>query len=77
MVFTEISKVWRSFSRLRPGLAGLVDTKRDGPKSYANTVGHAIRQESWMKTENKVNLSAGEGLKEMTQPNQSQVYGNQ
>ena len=33
MVFTETSKVWRFFSGLYPGLAGLVDTGRDGPES--------------------------------------------
>ena len=31
MVQTETSKVWRFLSGLRPGLAGLVDTGRDGP----------------------------------------------
>ena len=30
-----------------------------------------------MKTDKKVNLSASEGLKEMTQLNESQVYENQ
>ena len=54
-----------------------MDTGRDGSKSYTNVVGHAIRQESWMKIEKKVNLNAGEGLKETTHLNQSQVYGNQ
>ena len=77
MVLTETSKVWRFLSGLCFGLARLVDTERDGPESYADAVGHMIRQESWIKTEKKVNLSLGEGLKETTQPNQSQVYGNQ
>ena len=45
MVLTEISKVWRFFSGLRPGLAGLVDTGKDGPKSYVDAVGRAILQE--------------------------------
>ena len=66
MVLTKISKVWRFFSRLNPSLAGLVDTGKDGPESYANTVGRAIRQESWMKTEKKVNPSASERSNEMT-----------
>ena len=43
MIQTEISKVWRFLSGLFPGLDGLVDTGRDGPKSYANAVGYAIR----------------------------------
>ena len=38
MIQTEASKVWRFMSRLRPGLAGLVDTGRDGPESYADVV---------------------------------------
>ena len=65
MVQIETSKVWRFLSGLRLGLVGLVDTERDGLKSYADTVRHAIRQESWMKIEKNVNVnvSAGEGLK--------------
>ena len=43
MIQTETSKVWRFLSELRLGLAGLVDTGRDGPESYADVVGHAIR----------------------------------
>ena len=54
-----------------------MDTGRDGPKSYADATGSTIRQESWMKTEKKVNISVSEGLKITTQLNQSQVYGNQ
>ena len=77
MVLIETSKVWRFLSRICPSLAGLVDTGRDGLESYADAVGRAIRQESWMKIEKKVNLSVGEGLKEMTQQNQCQVYENQ
>ena len=77
MVITETSKVWRFLSGLHLGLARLVDTRRDSPESYADAVGHAICQESWMKTENRVSLSAGEGLKDTTQPHQSQVYGKQ
>ena len=66
MVLTETSKVWGFLSELHLGLAGLVDTGIDGPESYANDVGRAIRQESWMKIEKKVNPSAGEGLIETT-----------
>ena len=76
MVQTEMSKVWRFLTAFHPGLAGLVDTGRDGPGSYVDAVRHAIRQESWMKTEKSVNLGAGEGLKEATQPIPLQVYGN-
>ena len=54
-----------------------MDIGRDGLELCADVVGCAIRRESWMKTENKANLSVGEGLKETTQSNQSQVYGNQ
>ena len=64
-------------NRLRLGLAGLVNTGRDGLESYANVIRRAIRQETWMKTEKKVNFSVDEGLKETTESNQSQVYGNQ
>ena len=42
MVQIEMSKVWRFLSELRPGLAGLVDTRRDGPESYADAIGCAI-----------------------------------
>ena len=56
MVQTEMSKVWRFLSGLHLGLAGLVDIGRDGPESYVDAVGHAIRQESWMKTEKNVNM---------------------
>ena len=52
----ETSKVWRILSRLRLGLAGLVDIGRDGPESYADTIGRAIRQESWAKTDKSLNL---------------------
>ena len=45
MVLTETSKVWRFLSGLHPSLAGLVDTGRDGPESYADVVGRAIHQE--------------------------------
>ena len=68
MVQTEMSKAWRFLSRLRPSLARLVVTGRDGLESYADAVGRAIRQESWMKTEKNVNVSASEGLKEVIQP---------
>ena len=69
MVITEKSKVWRFLSRLHLGMAGLRDTRRDDLESYADAVGRAMHQESWMKIEKKVNLSVGEGLKETTQPN--------
>ena len=42
MIQTKTSKVWRFLSRFRPGLAGLVDTGRDGLESYADAVGCAI-----------------------------------
>ena len=57
----EISKVWRFLSRLRPGLAGLVNTGRDDPESYVDTVGRAIRQESWTKTDKSLSLGIGSG----------------
>ena len=57
-------------SGLHPSLAGLVDTGKDGPKSYADVVGYAIRQEAWMKTEKKVIPNADEGSNETTQVNQ-------
>ena len=41
---TEMSKVWRFLSGLRPGLVGLVDTGRDGSELYADAVGRALRQ---------------------------------
>ena len=77
MVLTKTIKVRRFLSKLRLSLAGLVDTGRDSPELYTDAFGCEIRQESWMKTEKNVNLSASEGLKETTQPNQPQVYGNQ
>ena len=77
MVLTKTSKVWRFFSGLYPSLAGSVDIGSDGPESYVDVVGHAICQELWIMTENKVNLSADEGLKETTQQHQSQGYRNQ
>ena len=76
MVQTEMSKDWRFLRGLHLSLAGLVDTRRDGPESYADVVGRVIQQESCIKTENSVILSAGEGLKEATQPSPLQVYGN-
>ena len=56
-----MSKVWIFFSGLRPGLAGLVDTRRDDPESYADAVGRAIRQESWTKTDRGLSLGTGGG----------------
>ena len=64
IVQTEMSKVWRFLSGLHLGLAGLVDTGKDGPESYTDAIGRVIRQESWMKTEKNVNLGVGKGLKE-------------
>ena len=52
----------------------MVDTGRDGPESYVDAVGRAIRQESWMKIKNNVNVSASEGLKEVIQPSPLQLY---
>ena len=75
--FKKMSKVWRFLSGFHPGLAGLVDTRRDGSESYADVVGRVIRQESWIKTDKNVNLGDGEGSKETTQPSPLQVYGNQ
>ena len=63
MVQPKMGKVWRFQSGLRPGRVRLVDTGRDGPKSYANVVGHAIRHESWMKTKKNVSLGVSGGLK--------------
>ena len=56
MVQTKMSKVWRFLSGLHPSLARLVDIGSEGPKSYADAIGCAIQQESWMKTEKNVNL---------------------
>ena len=42
MVLTKTSKVWRFLSGLCPGMARLVDTRRDGLESYADVLGHAI-----------------------------------
>ena len=77
MIITKISKVWRFLSKRHPSLVGLVDTERNGLESYVDAIRHAIRWESWMKTKKKVNLSVGEGLKKMTEQNQSHVYGNE
>ena len=73
----ETAKVWRFVSRLRFGLAGLVDIGRDDPKSYTNAVGRVIRQESWTKTEKNVSLGTSGGLKEVIQPSPLQVVENQ
>ena len=54
MVLTERSKVLRFLSGLRPSLAGLVDTRRDGPESYVDVVGRTICQQAWMKTKRKL-----------------------
>ena len=67
MIQTEMSKVWRFLSGLHPDLAGLVDTGRNGLESYADAVGHAIRQESWAKTNKGLSLGTGGGQKEVLQ----------
>ena len=54
-----------------------MDTGRDGPESYANVVGHAIRQESWAKTDKGLSLGIGSGQKEALQPSPLQMVGNQ
>ena len=54
-----------------------MDTGGNGLESYVDAIGHAIHQESWMKTKKKVNPSVGEGLNEMKRMNQSQIHGNQ
>ena len=77
MVLTKRSKVWRFLSGLCPSLAGLVDTERDGPESYANAIGCAIHQEAWMKMEKKVIPNADEGSNETTWVNQFHMHGNQ
>ena len=56
MIQMETSKVWRILSGLHFGLVRLVDTGRDGPVSYADVVGRAIRQKSWAKTYKSLNL---------------------
>ena len=61
MIQTETSKVRRFLSGLRPGLARLVDTGRYGPESYIDAIGHAIRQESWAKTNRGLSLGTGGG----------------
>ena len=77
MIQTETSKVWRFLSGLRPGLAGLVDTGRDGLESYADAVGRAIRQESWAKTEKGLNLGNGSAQKKVLQPSPFQMVRSQ
>ena len=58
-------------------MAGLVDTWRDGPESYVDAVGRAIRQESWAKTDKGLSLGTGGGQKEVLQPSPLQIVGNQ
>ena len=77
MIQTETSKVQRFLSRLRPGLPGLVDTGRDGPKLYADAVGRVIRQESCAKTEKGLNLGTGSAQKEVLQPSLLQIVRSQ
>ena len=76
MVSTVSSKILRFLSGLRLDLVSLVDTGTDCPKSYADVVGRAIHQESWMKAKKKLNSNADEGQNEITHLNQSQVFGN-
>ena len=68
IVQTETSKVWRFLNRIRPGLARLVDIGRDGPESYTDVVGRAIRQEYLTKTDKSLSLGTGSGQKEVSQP---------
>ena len=77
MIQTKTSKVWRFLSGLHSGLAGLVDIGRDGPESYADVVGLAIRHESWAKTDKGLSLGIGGGQKEVLQPSPLQIVGNQ
>ena len=77
MVHPEMSKVWRFLSGLHLGLAGLVDTRRDGPESYADVVGRATRQESWMKTDKSLSFSMSSRQKEVLQSSPLQAVGNQ
>ena len=77
MIQTKTSKVWRFLSGLHPSLAGLVDTGREGPKSYADAVGSAIQQESWAKTDKGLSLNTGNAQKEVLQPSPLQMVGGQ
>ena len=61
MIQTEPNKVWRFLSGRRLGLAGLVDTRRDGLESYTDAVGRAIWQESGAKTDKGLSLGTGSG----------------
>ena len=54
-----------------------MDTGRDGPESYADVVGRAIRQESWAKTDKGLSLGTGGGQKEVSQLSPLQIVGNQ
>ena len=67
MILIERRKVQRFLSGLRPGPAGLVNTGRDSPESYADAIGRAIHQEAWMKKKKKVIQNADEGSNEMMQ----------
>ena len=59
------------------GLAGLVDTGKDGSELYADVVGCATHQESWMKTEKKLNSNIDEGHNQTTYLIESQLFKNQ
>ena len=54
-----------------------MDTGRDGPESYAEAVGRAMRQESWAKMEKGLSLGASGAQKEVLQPSPLQIVGNQ
>ena len=77
MIQTEMNNVWRFMSGLHPGLAGLVDTRRDGPELYADAVRRAIRQEPWAKTDKGLSLGTSGRQKEVLQPSPLQIVGNQ
>ena len=77
MIWTETSKVWKFLNRLRPDLARLVDTGRDGPESYVNAIRRAIWQESWAKTNKGLNLGSGGVQKEVLQPSPLQMVEGQ
>ena len=76
MVSIESSKIWRFLNGLHPTLASLVDIGRDGSESYVDVVRRAIRQESWLTMDKKLNSNANEGLNETTYFNRSQRFGN-
>ena len=48
-----------------------METGRDSLESYVDAIGLAIRQQSWMKIDKKLNFNVDEGLNETTRLNQS------